>query len=336
MEGSSSSSTSTSTSIKPVHQQKQGVSGGFSLHNVQPALSGAADELASVNIKSSSPATSEAAAAAAAAPSTTTARGGNLVRRVTLSEYKQAALCLAEAFADDDVCRYFTHTPDSEHWSEAQKWKLHVEIMEYITYAHILKGLVLTVGPNYGCVALWMPPGQNMDDYMTILRSGLWRLYYKLSPDGKTRFFDEFFPLLHDTKQEVMGARDDDSWYLVYIGTKAAARGNGYARKLIEYVTSMADFEGRACYLESSNAINPAIYRKLGFESIKKIELADSEKRHELEIMVREPVMHEKVRLELPPALTKVDSMFASDASQLSVTTKLGGDRIACASVSMG
>src|SRR3954468_15619679 len=81
--------------------------------------------------------------------------GGDVVRRVTLPEYKQAALALAEAFAEDDVCRYFTHTPDRQHWSEAQKWKLHVEIMEYITYAHILKGLVLTIGQGYGCVALW-------------------------------------------------------------------------------------------------------------------------------------------------------------------------------------
>ena len=95
-------------------------------------------------------------ASQARVPSTTSPTGsGDVVRRVTASEYKQAALCLAEAFAEDEVSRYFTHTPDREHWSEAQKWKLHVEIMEYITYAHILKGLVLTIGPDYGCVALW-------------------------------------------------------------------------------------------------------------------------------------------------------------------------------------
>lgn len=81
--------------------------------------------------------------------------GGDVVRRVTIAEYKQAALCLAEAFADDEVSRYFTHTPDREHMKESQQWKLHVEIMEYITYAHILKGLVLTIGAEYGCVALW-------------------------------------------------------------------------------------------------------------------------------------------------------------------------------------
>lgn len=82
-----------------------------------------------------------------------------------------------------------------------------------------------------------MPPGSNMDDWCTIIRSGMWRLNYKLSSEGKKRFFTEFLPLLHHTKQETLGTRDDDSWYLVYIGTKTAGRGKGYARKLIEYVT---------------------------------------------------------------------------------------------------
>lgn len=80
-----------------------------------------------------------------------------------------------------------------------------------------------------------MPPGKNMDDWWTILRSGMWRLLYKLSREGKARFYNEFLPLLHDTKHKVMGTRDDHSWYLVYIGSKPSARGKGYARKLIEH-----------------------------------------------------------------------------------------------------
>src|SRR4051812_36343423 len=111
-----------------------------------------------------------------------------------------------------------------------------------------------------------MPPGQNMDDMWTILRSGMWRLNYRLSSEGKRRFFNEFLPLLHDVKHGVLGERDDESWYLVYLGTRPSAQGKGYARKLIEHVTKQADRDGRACYLESSNPINPAIYRKFGFE----------------------------------------------------------------------
>jgi ribosomal protein S18 acetylase RimI-like enzyme len=84
-----------------------------------------------------------------------------------------------------------------------------------------------------------MPPGKNMDDWFTIFRSGLWRLYYKLSREGKVRFYSEFLPLLHRTKEEVLGDRDDQSLYLVYIGTKPGARGKGYARALIEHGLAM-------------------------------------------------------------------------------------------------
>jgi hypothetical protein len=84
-----------------------------------------------------------------------TGNADNQVRVVSLEEYKEAALCLAEAFKDDHTTDYFVNTPDRADWTEKQKWDLHVNMMEYITYAHCLKGLVTTVGPNYGAVALW-------------------------------------------------------------------------------------------------------------------------------------------------------------------------------------
>jgi ribosomal protein S18 acetylase RimI-like enzyme len=135
-----------------------------------------------------------------------------------------------------------------------------------------------------------MPPGENMDDYMTIFRSGMWRLTYQFSKEGKKRFFDEFLPLLNDTKANVLGERDDDSWYLVYLGTKPSGRGKGYARQVVEYVTRQADAEGKACYLESSNIVNRTIYRKLGFEMKKNIYLQRADEHVELDIMVREPL----------------------------------------------
>lgn len=215
------------------------------------------------------------------------------VRVVTAGEYKKAAACLAEAFAEDDVARYFIDVPDRAHWTEQEKWDLHVEILEYVTYAHILKGLVTTVG-DFEAVALWMPPGNNMDDFLTIFRSGMWRLQYRLSAEGKRRFFSEFLPLLHDTKHATLGDKDDESWYLVYIGTRPSGRGKGHARKLIEHVTEQADCEGRPVYLESSNAANPPIYRKFGFETKRTVHLQRAEANVELDIMVREPRAEKK------------------------------------------
>jgi ribosomal protein S18 acetylase RimI-like enzyme len=229
----------------------------------------------------------------APAPSAVPSSSTDGVRLVAIDEYKQAAACLAEAFAEDDVARYFIDVPDREHWTDAQKWDLHVEIMEYITYAHILKGLAITVG-DFEAVALWMPPGQTMDDYLTICRSGMWRLNYRLSPEGKRRFFTEFLPLLHDTMHATLGPRESDTWYLVYLGTRPSGRGKGHARKLIQHVTRIADREGRACYLESSNEANPAIYRKYGFEERRRVHLQRGERNVELDVMVREPVGVEK------------------------------------------
>jgi ribosomal protein S18 acetylase RimI-like enzyme len=135
-----------------------------------------------------------------------------------------------------------------------------------------------------------MPPGKNMDGLLTVLRSGMWRLKYQLSREGRERFFNEFLPVLHDTKEAVLGKRDADSWYLVYLGTRPEARGNGYARKLVEYVTKKADADCRPCYLESSSAVNVKIYEKLGFGVREKLYLTRGGKNIQLDIMVREPV----------------------------------------------
>ena len=166
----------------------------------------------------------------------------SIIRVVEPSEYKQAAYTLAEAFRDDHAVRYIIDTPDRVHWTEEQRFNLHRQALEYITYAHSLKGLVTTVGQNYGCVALWMPPGKNMDDWLTILRSGMWRLQFQLSAEGRKRFFKEFLPLLHETKEEVLGERDCQAWYLVYIGTRPESRGKGYAKKLIKHITEKVRF----------------------------------------------------------------------------------------------
>lgn len=76
------------------------------------------------------------------------------MRVVTLGEYKLAAACLAEAFAEDEVVRYPIDVPDREGWSEEERWGLHVEILEYVVYAHVMKGLV-TVAGEWEAVALW-------------------------------------------------------------------------------------------------------------------------------------------------------------------------------------
>ena len=65
----------------------------------------------------------------------------------------------------------------------------------------------------------------------------MFSFHWKLSKEGRKRFFDEFLPLLHNTKHEVLGKEEAKSWYLVYIGTRPGSRGKGYAKALIENIT---------------------------------------------------------------------------------------------------
>ena len=77
------------------------------------------------------------------------------VRVVRIAEYERVAQSLAEAFAHDEIARYFIDTEDTAAHSDEYKWKLHCNIMKYITAAHCYKGIVTTIGPDYDAVALW-------------------------------------------------------------------------------------------------------------------------------------------------------------------------------------
>lgn len=79
----------------------------------------------------------------------------HVIRKLDKREYKQAALCLAEAFKDDHVGMYFVKTGDHPEWTAEDEWKLHLYITECVVYAHCIKGAAFVIGPNYDCVALW-------------------------------------------------------------------------------------------------------------------------------------------------------------------------------------
>ncbi len=242
------------------------------------------------------------------------------VRQIGMAECREAALSLAHAFAADGLSLYMV-TPDfksgktTTSMSAEAMWRLHVDIMTYFVGAVAMNGMVTTIGPDYEGVALWLPPGRDLDSWWTALRSGLWRLRLQLPAACRRRYYAELLPLLHATKQEVMGGQGgvDDSYYLLYLGTKPAARRRGHGQKLLEHMLSrvscllifpppfflffsfsptddQADAESRRVYLESSSAANNAYYSKFGFALKKDIVLVCGPQPVALSIMVRDPV----------------------------------------------
>ncbi|PHH79428.1 hypothetical protein CDD82_2392 [Ophiocordyceps australis] len=208
------------------------------------------------------------------------------IRHVSLKERDAAGLALAYSFAADPLSVYLL---SGDKLEPEQAWKLHVRIMAYTFAAYRLEGIVTALGPDYDAIAMWTPPGKFMDGCWTTLRSGTWRLAYQLPSEARRRFFDELVPALHNTRERVMGSRNNDCYYLGYIGTKPSARGKGYASKLIQSMTDKADAENRPIYLESSAQSNIGYYTKFGFRIKDQIELKRAATPVLLYCMVREP-----------------------------------------------
>ncbi|KAK4146762.1 uncharacterized protein C8A04DRAFT_9503 [Dichotomopilus funicola] len=247
------------------------------------------------------------------------------VRTIGMAEHREAALTLAHAFAADDYARYLVvgdgvapgisggggdglavdddkdaASVDSSSEKkrgvrrglksdEERKWRLHVDILTYTVASHCLGGLVTAVGPECDSVALWIPPGKHLDGWWTQLRSGLWRLRFQLSAEGRRRYFDEILPRLHDIKLQVLGDRDNEAWYLLYLGTKPNSQGHGYAARLLQDMMARADAENRPMYLESSSLANNVYYAKFGFVVRRDVFLERGPMPVQLSIMVREP-----------------------------------------------
>ena len=104
------------------------------------------------------------------------------VRVLDKSEYKQAALSLAQAFKDDEVVMYPIKTADRKNSNPKKDWKLHLHMMECIVYAHCISGQATVIGPNYDCVALWYVMVSTLVN-MTLtsnFKDGSWRKYGQL------------------------------------------------------------------------------------------------------------------------------------------------------------
>lgn len=82
-------------------------------------------------------------------------RWGEQVRTLGISEYKEAGLSLAQAFATDGLAQYLLDSDDMKNMSAENRWRLHVDLMTYMTAAHCYSGLVTSIGPDYEAVSLW-------------------------------------------------------------------------------------------------------------------------------------------------------------------------------------
>jgi hypothetical protein len=117
---------------------------------------------------------------------------GESVRKVDMAECQQVAISLAHAFATDDLARYLLDSDDMAGLSPEDKWKLHVDIFQYIVAAHCLNGEAHVIGPDHEGVALWsvfpLRPRHIISPTFPVTAERTYSLLFERQNTGYTQF----------------------------------------------------------------------------------------------------------------------------------------------------
>jgi GNAT superfamily N-acetyltransferase len=117
---------------------------------------------------------------------------------------------------------------------------------------------------DFGAVAMWLPPGVEVDGggFATIMQE-----------TGLPEKQEELFEIL-----ERMGEAhiEEPHWYLAILGVEPAVQGQGVGSHLLRHCLEKIDRAGMPAYLESSNARNVPFYQRHGFDVMQEIQVGSA------------------------------------------------------------
>ena len=219
------------------------------------------------------------------------------IKPITLRDIPSAVECIQQAFADDP---YHLWAFDASKFNKERNFaslKAKCEWGMRNALFFVAKDPEDASGPVLG-VGMWMKPQPVdqpqtwsgwIDNYVLWFKQGLNLLWYQGRGGLRTKRY-----WIWKREQALAQSKiwtDSNGYYFCNIVVvKPGVQGQGIGRKLFEIVTTMADKEGRMCYLESSKEKpNIAIYEKMGFRLARKIVCEEGGDICDLFCMVRDP-----------------------------------------------
>ncbi len=157
---------------------------------------------------------------------------------------------LTESFFDDPVMMWLFDAGVRRKRLDAL-WRL-------LTVDGYLPAGASTVLPGGDGAALWMPPGQSLDEVF-------WAEHQ-----------DEFVAGLGGEVERIGQLSDamdqhhpeDPHWYLLAIGIRPVAQGLGLGGALLAHSLALADAAGQPAYLEATSPRSRVLYERSGFEVV--------------------------------------------------------------------
>lgn len=147
-------------------------------------------------------------------------------------------------------------------------------------------------------VSMWLPPrpasepeswASFLSDRLLWFRQGLLLIRY-LGRGGLILRRYQIWKSNQAQAQKEIWTDPNGYYFCNIVVVDPESQGKGLGRMLMEVITASADREGRRCYLESSRKEpNVAIYEKMGFRVVRRMDCEDGGERCDLYCMVRDP-----------------------------------------------
>ncbi|MGE5334399.1 MAG: GNAT family N-acetyltransferase [Nitrososphaerota archaeon] len=174
--------------------------------------------------------------------------------RVGMADTYRAAAVLARAFQDDPAMRYAM--PDADERRRLLPWLIGFNVRYGCRYGEVY------ATPEYGGVAIWLPPEQPRFTFWRMVRAGMLAAPIRLRWSVVRRLMavEGTAATLHER------CAPEPHWYLSQVGVEPSQQRQGIASRLLRPMLARIDAAALPCYLETENAANVAFYQRHGFQ----------------------------------------------------------------------
>ncbi|MBX7165441.1 MAG: GNAT family N-acetyltransferase [Pirellulales bacterium] len=176
--------------------------------------------------------------------------------RINRDRYQAARLAMARAFMTYPLMRYAA--PDESRRLLANQCLYGSMLSDALKHGEVYS----TADVRGACC--WLPPQQA---HITVLRqvlAGMLALPLRYGLRGFNRLVDYDNVAREMHHQHAAGPH----WYVAAIGVAPEFQGQGLCRRFFQPVLDRADAAGQACYLDTHDDKNVAIYQRCGFEVV--------------------------------------------------------------------
>ena len=198
------------------------------------------------------------------------------MRRLTWTDRRSAAGCLAQAFESDPLMACLI--PDAR-----VRGRLLFQFCDLVVQHGIRYGEVHASGDDICGVAVWLPPEQTRVSLARLLYSGGWLLPFKVGA-ACTRRMLAFHGFTDRRWRQLLPGTH---WSLQMLGVAPPHQGHGHASKLLASMFQRLDQAAGACTLETANPGNVSIYQRFGFRVLEETRVPGSTL--DLWLMMRHP-----------------------------------------------